>query len=114
MDQKSMIVVFHMKGLSANDVHTELGKVLGSDDDDVIADSIVTRHRQNDVISQNEPEPEADDRAEDQGFSITDNAILEAFERMPFLSIHQINKMTFMPLTTGFHRLTKSLPFISK
>jgi len=59
-------------------------------------------------------EPEAENRAEDQGFSITDNAILEALEMMPFASIRQIAKMTIIPPTTVFRRLTKSLHFVLK
>jgi hypothetical protein len=56
-------------------------------------------------------EPQAEDRAEDQDFSITDNAILEALEMMPFASLHQIAEMTFILLITGFRCLTKSLHF---
>jgi hypothetical protein len=48
----------------------------------------VTKHIRNDVSLQNEPETE--DRAKNQGFSIPDNAILEALEMMPFASIRQI------------------------
>jgi hypothetical protein len=59
-------------------------------------------------------EPETEDRTEDQGFSITDNAILEALEMMPFASIRQIAKMAFIPPTTVFRRLTKSLHFVLK
>jgi hypothetical protein len=66
----------------------------------------------NDLILQNEEE--AEDRAEDQGFSITDNAILEAPEMMPFVAIRQIAKMTFILPTTGFRRLKKSLHFVVK
>jgi hypothetical protein len=62
------------------------------------------------AILQNEPE--AEDRAEDQGFSITDNIILELLEMMPFASIRQIAEMTFILPTTGFRRLTKSLHFV--
>jgi hypothetical protein len=43
-------------------------------------------------------EPEAGDRAEDQDFSITDSAILEAPEMMPFASIRQIAQMNFIVL----------------
>jgi hypothetical protein len=59
-------------------------------------------------------EPEAEERAEDQGFSIPDNAILEALEMMRFTSIHQITKMTIIPLTTLFRHFTKSLYFVLK
>jgi hypothetical protein len=109
MDQRSSVVFFHLKGLSAKakDAHTELVEVFGSDS---IAYSTVTKDIWNDVLSQDEPE--AEDRAEDQGFSITDNAILEAFEMMPFASIRQIAKMTFIPPTTIFRRLTKSFHFV--
>jgi hypothetical protein len=42
----------------------------------------------NDIIFQNGPE--AEDRADDQGFLIPGNAILETFEIAPFASIRQI------------------------
>jgi hypothetical protein len=66
----------------------------------------------NDAILQNEPE--AEDRAEDQRFSISDNAILGALEMMRFASIRQIAQMTFLLPTTRFRRLTKSLHFVLK
>jgi hypothetical protein len=59
-------------------------------------------------------EPEAKDGAEDQGFSITDNAILEALEMISFASIRHIAKMTIIPPTTVFRRLTKSRHFVLK
>jgi hypothetical protein len=46
----------------------------------------VKKYIRNDVILQNEPE--AEDRAEDQGSSITDNAILKVFEMMSLSYIH--------------------------
>jgi hypothetical protein len=60
-------VFLHLKGLSAKDIHNELVQALGSN---AIACSTVTNHIGNSVILQNEPE--AGDRAEDQGFSITE------------------------------------------
>jgi hypothetical protein len=109
MDQRSIVVFLHLTRLSAKakDVHTELVQVLGSD---AIAYLTVTKDIQKDVILQNEPE--AEDRAEDHAFSITDNAILEALEMVPFPSIRQIAKMTSIRSTTGFRRLTKSLHFL--
>jgi hypothetical protein len=88
-----MIVFLHLKGLSVKvkDVHTERVQLLGSD---AIACSAMTKHVRNDVILQNGPE--AEDRAEGQGFSITDNAILEELEIMSFASVRQIAKMTFV------------------
>jgi hypothetical protein len=58
--------------------------------------------------------PRIEDRAKDQGFSITDNAILEAFEIMPFAYIRQIAKITFIPLAIVFRRLTKSFHCVLK
>jgi hypothetical protein len=111
MNQKSIVVFLHLKGLSARakDVHTELVQVLGSD---AIASSTVTKKIQDDVILQNEPE--AEDMAEHQGFLITNNAILEAFEILLFPRICQIAKMAFIPPTTVFRRLAKSLRFVLK
>jgi DNA-binding MurR/RpiR family transcriptional regulator len=56
---------------------------------------------------QNESEPESEDKAEDQDFSITDNAILEALEMMPFASIRQIAQLIIVPLATIVRRWTK-------
>jgi hypothetical protein len=61
-----------------------------------------------------ENEPEAEDKAEDQSFSITDNAILEALEMMSFASIHQIVNMAVISPTTMFRHLTNSLHFVLK
>jgi hypothetical protein len=74
----------------------------------------MTQYIRNDVLLQNEPEHESEpeleleakDKAEDQSFSIDDNAILEALEMMPFVSIRQITKMVFIHPTTAFRRLT--------
>jgi hypothetical protein len=100
-----------MKGLSAKakDVHIELEQGHVSD---AIAYSTVTKDMLNDVILQNELE--AEDRAEDQGFSIQDSAILEVLETMPFASICQIAKMTFVPPTTAFRHLTKLFRVVLK
>jgi hypothetical protein len=80
----------HLKGLSvkAKDVHTELVQVLESDS---IAYSTVTKYIRNNIILQNEQETE--NGAKDRSFSITDNAILEALEMIPFTSIRQIAQM---------------------
>jgi hypothetical protein len=89
------------------DIHTELVQALGSD---AMASSAVRKYIRNNMILQNEPETE--DRAEDQSFSMTDNAILEAFKMMSFALIHQIAMMTFIPPTTVFRRFTKSFHFV--
>jgi hypothetical protein len=62
---------------------------------------------------QTDPEPEARDRADGQGFSMTDNVILEALEMMTFTSIRQIAKIIMLIPTTAFRRFTKSLRFAS-
>jgi hypothetical protein len=117
MDQRSILVFLHLKGLSAKskakakakvkDVHTELVQVLGPD---AIAYSTTTKYIRKDAVFQNEPE--AEDRAEAQGFLIPDNAILEALEMKPFASIPRIAQMNFIPPTAVFRRLTKSLHFV--
>jgi hypothetical protein len=73
-------VFVHLKGLSAKakTLHTELVQVIECD---AIAYSTVTKHIRNDIILQNELE--AEDRAEDQDFSIPENTILEPYEMMP-------------------------------
>jgi hypothetical protein len=66
----------------------------------------------NDFVLQNEPE--AEDQAEDQDFSIADHEILKGPEMVLFASICQIAKMTFIPPLTLFRRLAKSLDFVLK
>jgi hypothetical protein len=56
----------------------------------------------------------AEERAEDQGCLMADNAIPEALEMMPFASIRQVAPMTFILLTTVFRHLTKSGHFVLK
>jgi hypothetical protein len=111
MDRRTIVVFLYLKELSAKtrNVHIELVPIFGSD---AIACSTVTKYLQNSVILQKEPEDE--DRAEDQGFSVTDNAILEALEIMSFASISWIAQMTFIPPTIRFRRLMKSLHFVLK
>jgi hypothetical protein len=111
MNQRSIVEFLHVKELStkAKDIHTELVQVLGPD---AIAYSTVAKDIRNNMILQNEPE--ANHRAEDHGFSITDNVILEGFETMSFAPIRQIAKTNFITPTTGFHRLTRSLQFVLK
>jgi hypothetical protein len=104
-------VSHRLKGLSAKvkDIHTELAEMLRSD---AIVYSTVTKYMRKEAILQNEPE--AEDRAENQGFSIPDNAILEALEMMSFASIRQIATKSFIPPATTFRRLTKSLRLVLK
>jgi hypothetical protein len=111
MDERSILVFLDRNRLSAKDVHTELVQVLESD---AIVSSAVTKSIQNDAILQNEPEPEAEDRVENQGFSITDNGLLEALEMMSFASTRQIAKMAFIAATTLFRRLAECLQSIVK
>jgi hypothetical protein len=58
--------------------------------------------------------PRIEDRAEEQGFPITDKAILKALEKMPFSSICQIATMTVIPPPTVFRRFRKLLHFVLK
>jgi hypothetical protein len=109
MEKESISRFLNPKRLSFKDVHTELAQIFGSD---AIAYSTVISEIGNDIILQNEPESQ--NREENQGFSITDNAILKGLKMVSFASIRQIAKMTFIPVITVFRRLTKSLHFALK
>jgi hypothetical protein len=110
MDQMPIGVFLYLKERPANvkDVRTECLHVLGSD---AIVYPTVIKYLRNDIILQNEPEAEVG--AEDQSFSIADNAVLDALEMMSLASIRQIAKMTIILPTTLFRRLTKSFHFVS-
>jgi hypothetical protein len=79
---------------------------------DAIAYSIVIKDIRSDGIL--EKESEVEDRAKDQGFSIPDTAILKALEITRFASVRQIMRMTFIPPTIAFRRLTILLHFVLK
>jgi hypothetical protein len=70
-----------------------------------MAHSTATKRIKSNVILQNEPG--AEDRKEDQDFSIADNPIHEAPEMIRFASIRQIANMTFIPHATVLRRLTE-------
>jgi hypothetical protein len=64
INQKSTVMLLHVKGLSAKDVHTKLAQVLRPDG--AIAYSTITKYIRNNIALQNKPE--ADERGKNQVF----------------------------------------------
>jgi hypothetical protein len=106
MDQRSICLFLAMKRLSARDVHNELVAVLGLN---ATAYSTVTsclRQRQFPAISSGP--------ADEPPAAMIDDAILDALDKQPFSSVRELAKLTFIPTTTVYRHLTRSLGFVLK
>jgi hypothetical protein len=82
---------------------------LGSD---AVSYSSVTRYRREGRFPPSKPEPHRADVQRDLDDS--DQAILAALEDSPFASVWQLSRLTHLPSTTVYRRLTQSLGFVTR
>jgi transposase len=106
MDQRSICLFLAMKGLSAREVHDELVAVLGRG---AIAYSTVTSYPRQWQFSAISSEP-----SDESPTTIIDGASLDALDKQPFSSVRELTKLTSIPTTTVYRRLTRSLGFVVK
>jgi hypothetical protein len=106
MDQRLICLFLAIKGLSAQAIHDKLVTVLGSD---AITYLTATRY-----LGQRQFASVRCDPSEEPSRSVLDNAISEVLEKQPFSSIHNLSKLTFIPITTVYRHLTWSLAFVVK
>jgi hypothetical protein len=101
MNQCAICLYFNRKGLSAQEIHNELVKVLGFD---AIASSTVTSYlHASHWTAQKEEQHSA--RPPD----VVDNAILQALNQTSFASVRKLAKSTYISCATVWRRLTGSL-----
>jgi hypothetical protein len=106
MDQHTMCLYLNRKGFSAKVIHDELVQVICSD---AIAYSTVTSYmRASHWIAQNE------EQHSDSPPDVIDNAILQALIQIPFASMRELAKSTYISRATVRRRLTGSLRFVIK
>jgi hypothetical protein len=109
MEQRMTVACLDLKGMSARAIHTDLVATLGSN---AVAYSSVTRYLREarclpsrEEASPVEIEMEVDD---------ADRAILFALSENPFVSVRQLSRLTTLPPTTVYRRLTQSLGYTAR
>lgn len=109
MDQKSICVFLHKKGLSSEQVHSELVQVLGTE---AVAYSTVTKYIRSSSFKAIRDESISEDS--DDETNLIDDAILQALEDEPFASVRRIASKTYLPKSTVYRHLVSSLQYTVK
>jgi hypothetical protein len=106
MDQKTIVLYLHMKGMALDAIHADLVETLGVN---AVAYSTVTKYARSARFVTDkeaiEPEPR------DTGSGHVDQAILTALDDYPFLSVRELSRMICLPRSTVHRHLTQSLRF---
>jgi hypothetical protein len=106
MDQKSIGIYLHMKGMNETEIHAHLVKAL---EDEAMHYATITAYlRSTSFTSSTDPTPEGPLAPENDE---VDETILLALGEEPFTSIRQLARATHSPKTTVYRRLTQKLDF---
>jgi hypothetical protein len=109
MDQRSIVLYLHLKGLSAHAIHDDLGATLGPT---AGAYNAVTCYLREAKLGTAEvtldPEPSSP-RLDD-----SDRDILAARKEKPFSSVRELARATDIPGATVYRMLTKSLGLVRR
>jgi len=106
MDQRSIVLFLHQKGMNAQMIHSELVEVLR---EEAVGYSTVTKYLRQSYFSSTQ-----EVSAEDPSDGVIDHAILEALEIAPYASVRQIARMTLIPKSTVYNHLVYSLQLVSR
>jgi hypothetical protein len=92
MNQRTICLYLSRKGFSAHAIHEKLVQLLCPD---AIAYSTVTYH-----LRASRWTAQTEERHSDPPPDVADNAILEALDQTPFVSVCELAKATCIPRTT--------------
>jgi hypothetical protein len=109
MDQRTIVANLALKGISARSIHQDLVATLGGD---AMASSTVPRYIHNAHCSPSSQT--AAPIAVPSGLNDSDEAILSALDENPFASVRHLSRLTHIPATTVYRRLTESLGFTAR
>jgi hypothetical protein len=109
MTQRPIVAYLSLKVMSAREIHDDIANTLGPD---AVSYSSVTRYLPEERIPPSKPEPHPADVQRDLDDS--NQAILTALEDNPFASVRQLSRLTYLPSTTVYRRLTQSLGFVAR
>jgi hypothetical protein len=108
MRQHLIIAYLSLEGMWAHEIHDDLVATLGPD---AMSYSSVTRYLREVRFPPSKPEPHPADVQRD--FDDSDQAILAAPEDGSFASVRQLSRLTHLPATIVYRRLTQSLGFVA-
>jgi hypothetical protein len=109
MTQRPIVAYLSLKGMSACKIHDDVVATLGPD---AASYSSVTGYLREARFPPSKPEPHPTDIQRDLDDS--DQAILAALEDSLFVLVRQLSRLTHLPSTTVYHRLTQSLGFVAR
>jgi hypothetical protein len=109
MTQRTIVAYLSLKGVSAGEIHDDVLATLGPD---TVSYSSVTRYLREARFPPSKPEPHPIDVQRDLDDS--DQAILTALEDRPVLWVQQLSRLTHLPSTTVYPRVTQSLGFAAR
>jgi hypothetical protein len=109
MTQRLIVAYLSLRGISPREIHDDIVATLGRD---AMSYSSVTRYLREAQLPPSKPEPHPADVQRDLDDS--DQAILSALEDSPFASVRQLSRLTHLPSTTVYRRLTQSLGFVAR
>jgi hypothetical protein len=107
MTQRPIVAYLLLKGMSVRAIHNHIVTTLGPN---AVSHSLVTRNLCEARFPPSKPEPHLANTQRDLDDS--DQIILAAFEDSPFASVRQLSRLTHLPSTTVYRRLTQSLGFV--
>jgi hypothetical protein len=109
MDQRTVVAHLALKGLSARSIHQDLVATLGGDP---MAYSTVAGYIHNAHCSPSSQT--AAPIAAPNCLDDSDEPILSALDDNRFASVPQLSRLTHIPATTVYRRLTESLGFTAR
>jgi hypothetical protein len=104
MDQKTIVLDLHMKGISLDAIHEDLVRTLGTDP---VTSSTVTKYARSAKFSPKKDQPSSDRPVVES--SLVDDALFAALADYPFSSIRELSRRTCLPRFTVHRHLTHSL-----
>jgi hypothetical protein len=109
MTQRPIVTYLSLKGMSAREIYDDIVATLGPD---AVSYSSVTRYLREVQFPPSKPEPHPADVQRD--LDDLDQAILAALEDNPFAPVRKLSRLTHLPSTTVYRRLTRSLGFVAR
>jgi hypothetical protein len=108
MTQGPIVAYLSLKGIAACETHDDIVATLRPD---AMSYGSVTRYLREARFPPSKPEPHPAEVQRDLDDS--DQAILAALEDSPFASVRQLFRLTHLPSTAVYRRLTQSLGFVA-
>jgi hypothetical protein len=106
MDQKSIVLYLHMRGIWLDAIHEDLVRVLG---ENTVAYSTLMKYVRSEKFPPKNDGPPSDPISVEPGSG--DQAILTALADCPFSSVRELSRLSCLPRATVHRFLTDSLHF---